>query len=235
MNKKLQEIFQKNAEFEKEAPYNFCDRWCERCVYEKQIRCRLYQDELECKITCIAHGREPDDPEITEEVMKRQYEDVGEKIEEFIDENEIDIDSINEPEFEKIKEHIKFVENNPLDRTVGQYRRKASDFLEKAFSKKETVNPELAYDLETVSWYHTLLPAKLHRALCGFHEPACEGDIALYDAVAQFEICKKAITQSVEALRRINKSCASSLLQIQEMLALIHNIHSRIEQMEESI
>ncbi len=95
--------------------------------------------------------------------------------------------------------------------------------------------PELKYDFETLSWYHTLLPAKLHRALCGFHEPASEGDISLYDAVAQFQICKKAITQSVEALQKISNSYLSLQVQIQTMLALLHNIHSRIDQLEQSI
>ena len=37
----------KNAEREKESPYNFCNCWCQRCPYEKQVRCKLYLDEFE--------------------------------------------------------------------------------------------------------------------------------------------------------------------------------------------
>ena len=246
-SKKLEEIFKKIAEFEKETPYNFCDRWCERCAHETQMCCTLYQDELECKVTCIAHGRKPDDPEIAELVIEAQYREVEEKLKERMDKFDIDldgpdIDELNEEseiDFENLPEniqrHIKYVENNLLDKTAKNYCRRARTFLESTFYKNEKACFKLKHDFETVSWYHTLLPAKLHRALCGFHEPACEGDIALYDAVAQFQICKKAITQSIEALRRINKSYTSHGAQIQQLLALLHNIHSRIEHLEESI
>jgi len=247
MSKRLQEIFQKNAEFEKASPYNFCDRWCESCVYEKQIRCMLYKDELERKVTCIAHGRDEDDPEITKAVMEEQYKEVDEKLGEHIDKFGIDLDDPdinelseeNEVDFEdlpeNIQKHIKYVENNPLDATAKNYFHRAHAFLKSTFYKNEKAHPEFKYDFETVSWYHTLLHVKLHRALCGFHEPACEGDFALHDAVAQFQVCKKAITQSAGALSRISKGCASHGTQIQQLLALLHNIHSRIEQLEESI
>ena len=61
-------------------------------------------------------------------------------------------------------------------------------FLKSTFYKDEKIDPKRKNDFEIVSWYHTLLSAKLHRALCGFHEPAVEGDISLYDAVAQFQV-----------------------------------------------
>lgn len=234
-SERLKRIIEENIKFEKEAPYNFCDRWCERCSHEKQMRCKLYQDELEQKITCIAYGREPDDPEITEEVMRQQFEDVEEKLEQFMEESEIDFDDIDDPEFEKIRKHIEFVENNPLDATAEQYCERAHKFLENTFYKKETIKTELIYDFETVAWYHTLLPAKLHRALCGFHEPVSEDEFALYDAVAQFAICKKAIHESVKALRKLKSYYSDHKDLIVELLALLHNIFSRIEAMEESI
>jgi len=235
MSKRLQDIFRKNAEWEKESPYNFCDRWCERCTCDEQIRCTLYKDELERKMTCIAHGREPDDPEMTAEIIEKQYEKLEKSLEETAEEFGIDLDEVEGPEWEKIKEHIKFVENNPLDATAAEYCKKARAFLEETFYKDGVAGPDLAYDFKTVSWYHTLLPAKLHRALCGFHEPACEGEISLYDAIAQFEVCKKAIKQSIESLRKIDKHLPSFNTQISKLLALLHNIYSRIEMMEESI
>lgn len=235
MNRRLQDIRRKNAEFERESPYNFCDRWCERCTHEKQIRCSLYQDEFERKITCIAHGREPDDPEMTAEVMEKQYEALDKLMEEHEEEIEINFDEIDDPEFEKIKEHIKFIENNPLPVSAEQYRKKAHEFLKDTFYKEEKKYSALNYDFQTVAWYHTLLSVKLQRALAGFHEPASEGDLSLYDAVAQFEICKKAIRESIVALRKIELKFPSFHMQILELLALLNNIHSRIVAMEESI
>ncbi len=247
MSDRLQEIFRKNVKLEKESPYNFCDRWCERCVYEKQVRCSLYKDELERKITCIAHGKEEDDPEISEAVLEAQYKDIEEKIGECMDKFGVDIDDLDgaepcgegEIDFEdlpeEIQKHIKFVESNPLDKTAEQYRKKAHTFLKETFYENKSLNPKIVYDFETVSWYHTLLEAKLHRALCGFHEPACEGELALYDSIAQFQVCKKAIILSVEALRKIALHFKTQYVQITELIALLHNIHSRIVAMEESV
>ncbi|MEA3560624.1 MAG: hypothetical protein U9R31_02505 [Candidatus Omnitrophota bacterium] len=235
MSERLQKIFQENARFEKKTPYNFCDRWCERCSLEKQMRCKLYQDEIEQKMTCIAHGREPDDPEITKKVLEQQFEATKKIIEEHLEENEIDLDSTDDPELEKIKEHIKLVENSSLHGAAEQYRRKSQIFLKDTFYKKEGIKPEITYDFETVTWYHTLLSVKLHRALCGFHEPVNEDEFGLYDAIAQFVVCKKAVKESIKALRKIKPDFPSRHTQILELLALLHNIHSRIKMLEESI
>ena len=167
--------------------------------------------------------------------MRQQFEEVEKKIEDFMEENEIDLDEIDDPEFEPIKKHIKFVENNPLDATAEQYCKKALRFLENTFYKKAGKKSKLNYDFETISWYHTLLPVKLHRALCGFHEPACEDDFSMHDAVAQFAICKKAIKESINALKKLKPYCPEPKGLIVELLALLHNIHSRIVAMEEDI
>lgn len=127
-----------------------------------------------------------------------------------------------------IQKHIRFVENNPLDATARNYSDKAHAFLKKTFYKNEKAYHKIKYDFETVAWYHTLLPAKLHRSLCGFHEPAMEGDISLCDAIAQFDICKKAIGKSIKALRNINDNSPAYKSQTKDLIILLHNIDSRI-------
>ena len=249
ISKRLQNILQENAKFEKETPYNFCNRWCERCIHEKQIRCTLYKDELECKLSCIAHGREEDDPEITKAVMEAQYKEVDEKLNVHMDKLGIDLDNpdIDEDSLDEegavnfedlppdIQKHIRFVQDNSLDTTAKKYSEKAHDFLEKVFYESKKVAPELKNDFEVISWYHTLLSAKLHRALCGFHEPVNEHEFALYDAVAQFQICKKAIKCSVKSLQDIAKKDKTQQNAITQLSALLYNILSRIELMESEI
>lgn len=234
-SERLKRIRQENLKFELEAPYNFCDRWCERCIAEKQNRCRLYLDEFEQKITCIAHGKEPDDPEITSEVMRRQYETVEENLEKFVEENGIEFEDLDKEAQDLIKKQEEFIENNPLHKTAEVYLNKARKLLKETFYKREAADTRYTSEFEIVAWYHTLLPAKLHRALCGFHEPSAEGDISLHDAVAQFEICKKAINESAGALRKIGKNLIVYQKQIAELLALLNNIYSRIKLIEHSI
>jgi hypothetical protein len=167
--------------------------------------------------------------------MKKQYEGLEKIFDEHEEEFEIDFGEINDPEFEKIKDHIKFVENNPLQITVELYLDKAHKFLEATFYKDASPEPNLVHDITTVSWYHTLLPVKLNRALAGFHEPACDGDISLCDAVAQLEICKKAISESLKALKKIKEYFPKQHLQILELIVILSNIHSRIELLEKTI
>jgi hypothetical protein len=234
-SERLKRIRRENAKFEQEAPYNFCNRWCERCITERQNRCRLYLDELAQKLTCIAHGKEPDDLEITTEVMRQQYEAAEETMEKFIEENGIEFDGLDEGLQEAIKKQEEFIENNPLHKTAQAYHSKTHKLLEETFYKKEASDPQCHFEFEIVSWYHTLLPVKLYRALCGFHKTAIEGDISLNDAVAQLDICKKAINESVGALRKIGESLTNYQKQIAELIAILSNIHSRIELLEQSI
>jgi len=248
-SKRLQEILRKNADLEKETPYNFCDRWCERCVHEKQIHCTLYKDELERKITCIAHGRDEDDPEITKAIMEAQYNAVDEQLSECIDKFGIDLDNpdIDENDLDgegainfedlpaDIQKHIRFVKNNPLDVVAKNYSDKTHAFLKETFYEDKKIIPELKSDFETISWYHTLLPAKLRRALCGLHEPAAEGDISLYDSIAQFQVCKKAIGESIKALRNIAEKEKNLQDKTTQLLAFLHNMLSRIELIEQEI
>jgi hypothetical protein len=246
-SQRYKKIIEENKKFEEESPYNFCDRWCERCIHETQMRCKLYLDDLERRATCIAHGKDEDDLEITKEVMRAQYADIEKGLEEAAEKFGIDLDfpdgkGLDEEdriELEdlppELQEHIKFVESHPLPLTVEQYHQRCHTFLKDNFYERKKIAPEIKYNFETVSWYHTLLPAKLQRALAGFHEPVCEEEFALYDAVAQFLICKKSIQESVKALRQLQPHYPKLKNTFIELLALLHNIFDRIEAIEESI
>jgi len=233
-SQRYRKIVKENRKSEKESPYNFCDQWCERCAYSKQIRCRLYLDSLEQRITCIAHGKEDDDPEITGAVMEAQYKEIEEafeNMEELDEEQPVDFEDLPED----IQEHIRFVDNHPLPLTVERYRKCDEAFLKDTFYNKEKIDPKDKYRFETISRYYTLLSAKLERALAGFHEPVCENEFGLYDAIAQFAICRKAIYESLKALRNIKSSHQDKQMQITKLLALLNNICSRIKAIEESV
>ena len=240
-SKRLQEIISKNVEFEKEAPYNFCDRWCERCVLETQRRCKLYLDELDRRVTNIAHGRDEDDLEILKEDYEKKFEELKAHSgqwegEDYFDFPEFKCSDYNE--YDEIEAKEEELRGHPLERITKAYMEKASDFLKKEFYYKvDSMALELRYDYETVAWYHTLLSAKMYRALCGLYvrdEFDEEEDFGLCDAVAQLAVCKKAVNQSVKALRNIahNKSLQTK---ITYLLALLHNISSRIELIDKEI
>ena len=234
-SKRLQKIIKDNLKFEQEAPFNFCDRFCQRCPYEKQNKCCLYQDEFEQKMTCVAYGRDPYDPEITKEVMERQSKEVEDKIQQFAQDHDIDFDDVDDSYTEEMNSRLESVENNPLSVTARSYCSRAHDFLKENFFDKDGLSPQRVYDFQTISWYHTLLPAKLNRALSGVASPLSDDEFTLHDAVAQFTICKKAINESIKALQRINPNLEGHKKTVNELVIILRNILSRIEQMENDI
>ena len=240
-SERLKKIEAENKKYEQETPFNFCDRWCARCIYEKQMRCKLYQDELEQKLTCIAHGKDENDWEITEQVMRRQFDDREKRIQNSIEEHGIDIYSdFDQEDFydsEEIANPPKPLKDDSLVAAANEYLRRAHEFLEATFFDKNIVAARLTGDFETVTWYHTLLAVKLQRALSGFGDldDDDEEGFALNDSVAQFAVCQKAIKESIKALRNIQPDYPSQKTVIVQLLALLTNIEHRIKKLEQSI
>ncbi|MFH1503892.1 MAG: hypothetical protein ABIH08_00655 [Candidatus Omnitrophota bacterium] len=241
VNERLERIRRENAEFEKDSPYNFCDRWCARCAHEKQARCKLYLDEFERKTTCIAYGRPIDDFQVTSAIFEKQFEDLenldspyppefdDEFDDDFDDEEDYDDIEEDEPEFQE------GLDNHPLQLTAEQYCQRAHNFLKNVFYGDQDVIIKFNYDFETIAWYHTLLAAKMHRALYGLHESNEGDEFGLCDAVAQLTICQKSIKESIKVLRRLKGYFPEHCSAITELLALLNNISSRIIHIEENI
>jgi len=244
-SKRLQEIIRKNAEFEKEAPYNFCDRWCERCPLETQKRCRLYLEEFERRITNIAHGRDEDDLEILKEDLENKLDELKSNTEQWQEEGYFDFPEFSSNDYdendnyEEIKKKEEQLQQHPLQVTAENYMHIIHNFLKEAFYPKvESMTQDLRSDYEVVAWYHTLLPVKLHLALCDLYARdrfAEENDIGLCDAVAQLAICKKAIKNSHQALNNIAQKNTQFKIRIKYFLSLLGNMFSRVELIEQEI
>lgn len=239
INKKLEKIRRENADFEKNTPYNFCDRWCMRCSQEKKSKCHLYLDDFSRKMPRIVYGK-ADDFQITAELLKWQFRNLDEPVDRVcLEETGADFDEFDDfdgaqEDFDEEETPIS-ADNHSLQVTVEQYRKKAGVFMKNIFSQNPDLIAKLNYDFETIAWYHTLLAAKMHRALYGLNEPGETDETGVYDAVAQFAICAKAINKSIEALRKLKENLPSYRNAITELLALLNNISSRMLYLEESI
>jgi hypothetical protein len=240
MNPRLQEILEQIKKFEKESPYNFCDRWCERCPVAVKVGCKVYHAEVGMQMTAMAHGK--DEKELNADDFSAMLDgaipsDVREEDAESPFEGLVEIDGamMESPEFDSIRKQIDFVSKSPLPPAAESYRKRALEFLKSLLAVEKTFPAEVQFDIDTVTWYHTLLSAKLDRALAGFYEPADEDDFSIYDAVAQFEICKKGVRESVRALRNLRGHFPVQTAAVNELIALLHHLGDHIQMLEDSI
>ncbi|NHE59156.1 hypothetical protein [Cyclobacterium plantarum] len=163
-----------------EGVHNYCDRWCERCVFTD--RCRVfYMEEKDRKIS--AH-----DPkwETSLEPITKTLEEAKIMLEKMANEKGIDLAETDQ-EFEKERADKKSrVENHPLMKKSMDYLELSGEWLEKGQVKDNTdkifqeVNLGiksmqegereillLRDSLEVIRWYQPLIAAKCHRALLG--------------------------------------------------------------------
>ncbi len=127
-----------------------------------------------------------------------------------------------------------FLENS-FYQLVVKYSRSAHDFLKDAFYNKNEVESVLVEDYETISWYHTLLPSKVHRLLCYSNFNNNKYDSSHSDALAQIEIIKKAIDCSEKALQGVLRVKVLYSSVIFDLLYLLSQIANQAKSTENSL
>jgi len=235
MTERMLRILKKNAEMEKHTPYNFCDRWCERCLAKVQKRCALFLDELEKHITNIAHGKDPDDVEMLRNELRHRFRDIEDPIQPCDSTDACDVNDYCDDVDGKLKFRKDELQDHCLLKVATQYSRMSHSFLTKYFRERENISADMHYDYETLSWYHVILSAKIYRALCDIFIDEEHDDLSLCDAVAQMAICKKSINLSRKALRNLTKKDPGLEKETRTLLALLHNIFSQVEILESDI
>jgi hypothetical protein len=137
--------------------FNYCDRWCDTCAFTS--RCRLFVDRAEMdasfdpgmKALVELHGAlaepSPPPPAWLEELLRDMDEAIHKP-----DENEDPLERLLPPEHVEIEERA--------HRYVA-----CLDAWLQTRALVSTNDP--ADPLSVVSWFHTLISAKVHRALQG--------------------------------------------------------------------
>ena len=249
MSQRLQQILEKIGELEKQSPYNFCDRWCERCPVEKRVACRIHHLEMEQRLLAAAHDRDESDPEVLEQAMRSQFGDVfgsagdagpaGETPEEPLLPQLTQWEEGRTPEsgHSGDEEDSGPADIHPVLPGAKTYMSLAYALLEDLKKSGRTPDaPELRRDIETLAWYHILLPVKIERGLAGLREAAAGDDFAIYDAVAQFEIARKAVRESSASLRNLRGRLGpSGATAVRDLIALLEGIAGHIRGIEESL
>lgn len=189
--------------------YNYCDRWCERCSLSHQ--CLLAARE---KKRLDEHRRKGEDPHDWKIIMQ----DVGDSLKEAMElikkaakERGIDLETLPEIKYEPPDPH-----QHLLFRTAEKYRKLTHRFLRKLkniiqeegidLTKRIEIMPspgkeagnfqEIVFCYQVILWYHTLIPAKIYRALS-------IPDAHDFDSDGSAKVAYLGLTESIKALQKI--------------------------------
>lgn len=195
--------------------YNYCDRWCERCPM--RFRCFLYAKEQKRVAKHKAKGEDPHDWNVVMQDIKEDFAETKKLLDKKAKELEIDLNVLPQEEYKKHDPA-----DHPLMKITNTYFKLAHKFLKKlrAVLNKERreliknaaiISPthndvemlrKLISNYETITWYHTLIPVKIHRALDGKMEAETD-EFAQRDVDGSAKVAYIGITKSMNALKAI--------------------------------
>ncbi|MDP3149665.1 MAG: hypothetical protein Q8N83_11115 [Ignavibacteria bacterium] len=154
--------------------FNYCDRWCERCVYSN--RCLVFQKESEQKIKHILKDEDPDDPTIFAQDIADNFREALETLNKMMEgmDDKIHLDEAADldDDFEKIIEpNMKMFD---LHTKSNDFFKECSIFIKKIETHLSNQNDEfmrenkeqklLAEVVAVLSWYSPQILVKCKRA-----------------------------------------------------------------------
>lgn len=140
---------------------NYCDRWCERCAFTS--RCRVFADVAEIEAS-LDPGLKPivDAPPLPAETpaprpawMQERIGDMNRSAEQAPRNPGSHVRPATPPDHEHISER------------AHEYCMRVHGWLKSDERRARTPRPQA---IDVIAWFHTMMPAKIHRALTGLAE-----------------------------------------------------------------
>ncbi len=144
----------------KRLPFNACDYRCERCL--ETAECAVFQKLQERSLLHRLHGRDEDDLAVVLEDVHEIFEETKEMLLEKAEEFGIDLDEIPQ-EISDTEERGHFYSvNDPLYKLSHDFTIQTHAFLKDIDS---IVTGDAKVYFEDILWHHTVVTAKIFRAL----------------------------------------------------------------------
>ncbi|MGD9611357.1 MAG: hypothetical protein AB7V22_00460 [Kiritimatiellia bacterium] len=235
--------------------FNYCDYWCERCAFTR--RCRNFQMGEELKRA----DRDGKDPAADRDAANAAFwsalaEQLNRPAGDWTCAEADDATPEPDPDWYAREENRRAaVQQHPLAQMAMDYMQRTSRWLEDAQLDLQAVADDLvqaarspapndAEDealeigdmIEVVTWYHTLLPPKISRALDGRLEalepedgkPEELGEIRLEDANGSGRVALLAIERSIAAWVRLREIVPAQEDAILNLLVLLDRLRAGI-------
>ena len=154
--------------FLKWLPFNFCDRFCERCE-EFRDECKVYQDEMRFRFQCQLEGRDPYDTKVVFEYVGQRMAQTIAMLYQIMEKEGIKITKEDEKKYKKEQEmEEEKVKSHPLYRKCwalsADFRRFLENFWE-FFEERPWILVYLQNEIEEICFYCHLIAVKAIRAL----------------------------------------------------------------------
>lgn len=183
------------------SPYNACDYRCERCLETE--RCAVFRMEAEHDARNFAMGRETEGMETALRDVGEVFEETEEMLLKMAEEFDIDPDELADAEprvdFEETKK-------DPLYQRSYEFTMRTHKFLEKT---EPMITPAGRESFGDIRWHHTVVSAKVFRAIRSHDSPDMRIDAVNSAAVAikSLTICIMAFDELASHHPGISKEC----------------------------
>ena len=217
-----------------EGIYNYCDRWCERCMFTSKCLNFAIQD---------AAGLEKDVDnahfwdnlhiifEATREMLEEDMERLGIRPDEIASEIE---NSKNERyEYEKSEKHPLTQKSKELGFSIMKWLEQFENQKTKYQSMGIDINeqkPTLKNALEVIGWYALFISAKINRAVAYFYDKF-QDEIMKYDSDGSAKIALVAIDRSIEAWTVLYSQLPADEETILKYLVDLSSIREQVEKL----
>jgi hypothetical protein len=185
-----------------EGIYNYCDRWCERCMFTSKCLNFKIQD-------AAGFDKDLDNAnfwenlhlifDATRQMLEEDMERFGIKPEDLQQE----IENSNEPdnEFEQTERHPLTQKAREMGLSVMKwlesFQKQNEKLIEMGIDPNEN-KPTLKNAIEVIGWYSLFISAKIHRAVSHFYDKF-KDEFMKYDSDGSAKITLVAIDRSIEA------------------------------------
>lgn len=184
------------------TPFNYCDRWCERC--QLTHLCRVFKNEQKSRVRLIKEGKDPDSMESAFEMVAENFAKTMAMIKKDAEKMGINLDEIDDSDYQSPPHPEKF----PLYNLAFKFMKRLEKILEDLRFVSEGADEKLMIEnMEIISHYAPLVPGKIYRAFTSRLEEEEEKKqgIYIYDAETSAFIAINGLIAIAEALNKLVK------------------------------
>lgn len=228
--------------------HNYCDRWCERCP--RTARCTVFamaESEKTDSQTWDAKNQAFWDQ------LQETFDLTLEMARDWADENDIEIDEAEYEDYLALREHVdEYTDGHPIMKAANAYRQQVHNWFganeaifehlnedirqtwptDRSGTDSEDALWELSDIVDVILWYHTLILAKLHRAVHQVIERDITGeDDITGDSDGSAKIALISMDRSLYAWNVLRKHLPDRETDIRNFLAQLEKLRHHTENM----